>query len=88
MDGNESLKRVRRARKILDDIGNTVEMVNIEREDPRWRQHPIYLEASEVNRFSGEVKARKTKVNYRESRKTTLTVCIDQFLKAVCAASP
>lgn len=56
MDGNNSLKRVWRARDSFDGTRK-----NIERTDERRIVSPIFIEADVVNTFSNEVQTRRAR---------------------------
>ena len=59
MDGNESLRRVKRS---IDD--GTGERISIERLDERTREAAMYIERSVVDEFAHEVRSRRNKVRY------------------------
>lgn len=62
MDGNESVKRMRRVRRIGEESNKKDPKVRVvERYDDRTRGAAYFLEASEVDEFAHEVKARPKK---------------------------
>ena len=56
MDGNESLKRVQRARHEWNTGGQIINVENIEQDDPRGLSSDMHLSEDTVNRFQYEVK--------------------------------
>jgi Kyakuja-Dileera-Zisupton transposase len=56
MDGNESLKRVQRARREKNMASQIINVENIERDDSRVLVSDMYLSEAAVNHFRHEVK--------------------------------
>ena len=75
MDGNESVKRMRRVRRIGEESNqkDSKSMV-IERHDDRRRGATYFLEAAEVDEFAFEVKARSKKKASSQGRASTVSV--------------
>lgn len=84
MDGNESLKRLRRVKKLDGDNATGQKLEVIERYDGRTRGATYFLEESEVNDFAFEVKARTKRQAASQTQRSVTTVstvkCLIQLL--------
>lgn len=81
MDGNESLKRMRRVRRIGEESNKkNPKFEAIERHDNRIREARYFLEASEVNEFAGEVKARAKASTASQKKVTAVSVYSISFV--------
>ena len=74
MDGNESVKRMRRVKRIGEESKQKDPKVRVvERYDDRTRGAAYFLEATEVDEFAHEVKARSKKPTASQSRAATVS---------------
>ena len=83
MDGNESLKRLRRVKKIDGNDGQP-KYETIERYDNRTRKAIYFLEESEVDEFAFEVKSRTRKPTASQTQRSRVAVSLLHTYLFIC----